>query len=911
MYRPVSIPLIACFLLGFSFSAVLAEVDVDADPANTRLSSFGNNFNTDRLTNNLSERWRPGPKPNDDSSFVKIKSSKHLFSNPSVDSNGYTAPLLGSTTDNAGLLLTTGEYDFGELNNLFRENFKRAAPNLTTIEIRNEVSVPQVKRFGIVIGRRIWWGAAQLLKNVIDNPGFEAGLYGSVIHADEGASGTRIPQTNWDTRWNDDSLGIGQPEDFWNGAEYEIVYGPAKGRRGTITGFTHENNQYVFYLDSNGVGPQEWDVIMVRNELSGVAANGDGYSADPTMVRPGSPGNQSLHLVYSGVPWQPAYSFYMDSLWRDGDRDAGKLFVIQGNWHLEFWAKGKDEGDQLGVRFMREGEANFIDETISLTTEWQKIERDVFIPVGADPVRSYTDEEYHPILGFVFYILEAGDEVWVDDVALYRSGNTNPTVFTDRFVNRLKELKPGILRDWHTHRFGNTLDNELAVPWARKTLGCRPDRRVAREYAYSLHEFLKLCQEVGAEPWHVIPPTLSPVDLVNLIEYLAAPAGGAHPYADRRAALGQSTPWTDVFSTIHLEFGNELWGSADPSDPMWGGSVMYGVRLGQVAHDRFAILKSSPYYIPGKINLIIGGQAGWPQRQGEIENNSSNHDIIALSPYFQFRPDRYNSDEEIFYPVFAQPFDNVTSGIMKESKDYVDSVGQGTGLAIYELNFHTTGGDIPIDIRNDLVTGMAGIALPLHMLVYLRDLGVKNQTAFCASGFSSNWQMQSGEYVRLFGMLRDLEATGRKRPTWLGLEIVNKAVQGDMLTIVQGGANPTWHQMPFNGVLNGIDVSYVQSFAFREDDSYSVILFNLSLDESQPVRLDLPTQPQRQATCYELASASIHDDNEDAENVIIQTTQLTDFADQYELTLPPHSVSVITWTTGVSLSGSIIMLLLQ
>ncbi len=161
----------------------------------------------------------------------------------------------------------------------------------------------------------------------------------------------------------------------------------------------------------------------------------------------------------------------------------------------------------------------------------------------------------------------------MDDVTLYRSGDANPTVFTDTFVNRLKELNPGILRDWDNHQFGNTLDNELAVPWARKTTGFRPDERVAIEYAYSLHEFLELCQEVGAEPWHVIPPTSSPADLVNLLEYLAGTADGAHPYADRRATLGRSTPWTDIFPIIHLEFGNELWGSADPSDPFWGASA--------------------------------------------------------------------------------------------------------------------------------------------------------------------------------------------------------------------------------------------------------------------------------------------------------------------------------------------------
>ena len=105
-----------------------------------------------------------------------------------------------------------------------------AAISLTTVEIRDEVRVPDVKRLGINVGARTWWGAAQFLKNLIDNPGFEAGVYGMVAHAATGSSGQRFEQDFWDTTWNNDTYGIGQPVGFWNGAEYEIVYGPAKGR---------------------------------------------------------------------------------------------------------------------------------------------------------------------------------------------------------------------------------------------------------------------------------------------------------------------------------------------------------------------------------------------------------------------------------------------------------------------------------------------------------------------------------------------------------------------------------------------------------------------------------------------------------------------------------------------------------
>jgi hypothetical protein len=242
------------------------------------------------------------------------------------------------------------------------------AAAVTTVTVTQEVLVPDVKRLGINVGSRSRWGAAQFLKNLIDNPGFEAGVYGSVAHIAVGSSGSRLVQDFWDTSWNNDTLNIGQPEDFWNGADYEIVYGPAKGRSGTIADFAHENNRYVFYLDQDGTVPEEWDVLFVRREWDGLAARGQWATADPATTRPGSPGSQSLHLTHTGESWRASYAFYMDSVWRDGDRTAGKLFIVRGNWHLEFWARGAQDGDVLRARFFREGEADFFDETISLTS---------------------------------------------------------------------------------------------------------------------------------------------------------------------------------------------------------------------------------------------------------------------------------------------------------------------------------------------------------------------------------------------------------------------------------------------------------------------------------------------------------------------------------------------------------------
>ncbi len=770
------------------------------------------------------------------------------------------------------------------------------APNATTVTVTNDILVSDVKRIGINVGSRSRWGAGQFLKNLIENPGFEAGVYGSVVHVATGSSGNRIIQDFWDTTWNNDSFNIGQPVGFWDGADYEIVYGPAAGRAGTISSFTHENDHYVFNLDQNGAVPDQWDVMFIRKEWDGLAATSEWATPHPS-ARPGSPGSQSLHLVHTGQSWQASYSFYMDSAWRDGDRTSGKLFIVKGNWHVEFWARGASDGDVIRVRFFREGEADFFDETVSLTSQWVKYEFDSYVPLGADPLGPYTSGEYHPILGFSFTVPNAGDEVWVDDVSLHSTDHENPTVFTDAYVDRLKELQPGILRNW-SNQFGSTLDVQLAETWGRKTQGYRPHDRIPGAYSYSLHEFLVLCQEVGAEPWYVFPPTFSPVDMVNLVEYLAAPANSGYPYADTRAGLGQTSPWTEVFPTVHLEFGNELWGAASGSDPFWGASLLGGVRLGQIAHDRFEILKTHTAYDPAELNLIIGGQAGYPGRQGEIDSNSTAHDSIALAPYFG-ELDNFATDDEIYYPLLARPLDDVLTGQVRQSQDELDATNQGTALAVYELNFHTTGGSSPLDTRNDFVTGQGGaLALPLHHLLYLRELDIRDQTAFSSLQYA--YRMGNGEYVRLWGMLRDLEATGRKRPTWLGVELINKAIQGDLITTIQTGDNSGWQQTPINGVSTTLDVEYVQSFAFQSGPVYAVVLFNLSLADSQAINLEMPFVTAPNPVRYQIAPASIHADNEDAENVWIDISTLSGSGNTYSMDLPPHSLTVLTWAPAES-----------
>ncbi|MCZ7557364.1 MAG: hypothetical protein M5R41_13265 [Bacteroidia bacterium] len=767
-------------------------------------------------------------------------------------------------------------------------------PILTTaqtvqIGVLDSVLLSDVPRLGINAGGRSWWGADQILKNLIDNPGFEAGEFASLVLADNGATGRSMRMAFWDPAWNNEQYGIGWPVGFWNNAEYEFFWGSAKGRSGRVASFRHEGGSLVFDFDTDGTAPQRMSVMRIQRDIAGF--NGNGSIVDATSVRPGSPGKQALRLSNGGY----SFRYYMDSLWRDGDPSAGKLLVINGEYVCRLWARGLRGGERLRIRFFREGEYTFLDETVALGTDWQMIERRFTVPAGADQVRPYSSSEYHPILAFILEAENTGADVLVDDVELYSAAQSNPTVFTDNFVNRLKELRPGVLRYW-AGQLGASLASQLAEPFARRSNGYSPRDRRPGDFCYSLHEFLELCAEIEADPWYVIPPTFSADELRGLVEYLAAPATSAYPFAMQRAEQGRNAPWTEAFGRVQLEYGNEMWGSGAGDDPFMGSSVNGGERLASIAGDRFTIMRAAPFFDASKLRLVIGGQAGFAGRQREIEQFGTAHDAVALAPYFGVL-DTWNNDSEIFQPLFASPFWQANAGPMRESRGYL---GQRE-MSIYEINFHTTHGSSPIAIRNDFLAGASGaLALPLHMLLYMRELGVKTQCAFSSLGYS--FRLANGDMARLWGMLRDVEATGRKRPTWLGVELANKAITGSLLKTRHSTPQPAWRQSPINGIASEITVDALQSFAFSDGSRHGLILFNLSLDQTHRVQLDLQHAPSATAMLYGIRPNSIHDTNEDSTTVVIDSSRITDFSEAYELALPPHSVHALTWTrnsTGV------------
>ncbi|MGB1250314.1 MAG: hypothetical protein ACPG8W_06755 [Candidatus Promineifilaceae bacterium] len=758
--------------------------------------------------------------------------------------------------------------------------------NRTVVTVHDQVKMPGAKRLGINIGAYDQYGAAQYMRNLIPNPGFESAEFAMLILTGPGTTPTKIVPNRWGGMHN------GHPSGFWDGALYEVISGPNRGKTGRVTAFQNNNGNYSFHLGGGNQQFGDKDAVIFRTELDGYFTETPTrfHSPDTQEKRPGSPGIQALRLEESG--WDPSFAVPFDSFARDGDNTAGKLNIVEGLWKFELWVKPSAPNQTIEVKFLRHRETEFFNETFQLRQGWQKIERKFKVEKGVDKQIPY---DVNP-LGFEVRVASQDSHVWIDDVELARVDNHYDTAFSDRFINLLRELGPGVIRDWG-HQLGSSLDNQLASPWERKTNDFNPRDREPVKFHYSIHEFLELNQATNSEPWYVIPPTWTAGELQNLIAYLAAPAG-SHPYATKRAELGQSAPWTSVFPKIHLEFGNEMWGGNTAGDPFVGATLWDGYQVGEVVGQRVSIMKASPFYQSSKLNLIIGGQAGFPGRQAEIQSKSTSHDSVGVAPYFARDIRSYGDDSQMYLPYFANPWHNISeNGKMRQSANHMKANGRDTNLVIYEISSHLTHGTLDIERRNTFLTGLnMGISLPLHMLHYQADLGVREQAAFTALQYSWLLPGRYQERARLWGLLRDSESTQRKRPGWLGIELANQAIRGDVLRTQQNANAPSWTQAPINDIPSEIEVPFVQSFAFKaRNTGYSVVLFNLDLYKSQTVDLKLPFVPQGNATVRTLTGDSIRSNNENGTNVKIVTKQQY-FGQNQTIVLPKHSMVVIDWS---------------
>jgi hypothetical protein len=730
------------------------------------------------------------------------------------------------------------------------------------------------------LGDEDYWDSGQMTKNLIlENPGFEGLSYRVIFHCDA-VTGNSC---------TDDNQYNAQPSGFWVGGSYEVMSGNALGSTGTVTGFVNNKSTCA------GCGPTitfdktvnlaVGDYFSVLTYIPGSGdtgwwdntSGGGTITTETTDLSPETSGKQALLLSALGTK-SVSVTQYFDSY--------SNLSFIQmnGTYAVTFRAKGLGGNNQINVSVERDstGNAPYVSQTLTLTNAWS----DYTVPFSAS--------ENGTAVGTVQMVMSVtGANVEIDDVALQQtnSSTTNPTAFRDDVVNALEELNPGTIRMMGGASLGSDLLNQIQPPFGRYREGFNADGTSVSAIPYGIHEFLQLCQTVGSDPYLTIPTATTPAEMTDFIEYLTG--NGSDPYSALRISRGQVAPWSSVFGKIHLELGNETWNG------IFKGESMLYPGYPQWANTVFSAARQTPGFEASQFDLILSGWAAVPGYMSQELSTGNQQDSIDIAPYLLFSAND-ESQATMFGALFAEPelFDSAGGEVYRDiqaASAAASATSGSTNLNVYETNLSPIEGTITETELNALTPSVgAGIAHTEHMLQMMR-LGVKYQNAFSLPQYQ--FVRSDNKVVDLWGIVVDMGTTNRRRPQFLTQALANSVIGGTMLQTSQTGANPTWNQpLSSDGVVfNG--AHYLQSFAYLNGTTASVVLFNLNLTTALPVTFSGENAPTGTVQVTQITSANITDNNETS-NVVQPTTQtLSSFNGSAGISLPPFSMTVLSWTS--------------
>lgn len=593
---------------------------------------------------------------------------------------------------------------------------RKASGGMVRVTVTGAVEVSGVRRFGVNLGTWTSWGAEQLPANVLKNPGFE-GLVDRAL---------AIVAFSGPGEFSDDTAWLARPDGFWTGAEYEVLTGSAAGLRGRIRSSQSRGVGGLPWFETEGPAVGHGDVIaLTRIDDEALPTQWWMDAAVSSQIavkreaRPGSPGVRSLSLDTPGAK----ITSYLDAI---GPR-AGKLLPVEGSWRLAFWAKGSWDGALLSVEFQREGAAEFLSQSVRPGSSWRRYDF-LFRAEDSGPAG---------ILKLTFIHAGGPGSLLLDDVELARAADDDGG-FRAEVVGALEQLRPGYVRDWQG-QLGDTLENRIAAPYARRAARYRPGGAEATDFGYGLAETLELCRRVGADPWLVVPTAFGEQECAGLGRYLGARA------ADFREVL--------------VEFGNENWnplfrpaGIPDPAHhAAAAGRCLSAIRR---------------YAGPAVVRTVVNAQAANPDAASRLGALATDADVVAVAPYFLTSLEAgapFQAGLQQLFTVAPVP-------------------GAIPRPAVYEVNLHTTGGDAPEAERRAVVgSAAAGAALSRTMLRWLRA-GARRQCAYTLAGFDA--RLENGEgFVPLWGLTRDLAGIGHWRPTGRALVLVNSVIQDSLLKV--------------------------------------------------------------------------------------------------------------------------------
>ena len=736
----------------------------------------------------------------------------------------------------------------------------------THLRLTRQVLQRSVTRLGINMGGQNFYDSGQMARNLIfRNPGFEGLAYRSIFHCAQGGEGQCV-----DVRG-----GIEFPQNFWNGAAYEVLDGAPAGRRGVVKSAGVRGGGFAFSLDGN-LTLHAGDWISVYKGFFGEPTAGwwpkltGGAELDPERgdLPPGTQGKQALRMTALVRGSSARVSSYFDT-------SEGLTFIhLRGRYRLSFRAKPLS-GGVLHVDVARHapGLPPYFSRELPLVKGWKQYseEFEVHEPAAMPPAAAEV----------AFAV--AGGSVLLDDVSFEKVDGdpANHTAYRDELLESLRALHPGLLRMMGSYdELGSTVDNLLQPASARVRSGYHLWYTPTEDIPVGIPEFLELCREVDAEPWIALPAAMSVDEARKLAEYMAGPV--STPGGALRASEGRSAPWTGAFHTLHLELGNETWNAIYAGESMESAEA-YGRRANLI----FAAFRAAAGGAASSFDLIVGTNAADSSRNRALLAAAPLANTLAIAPYLMPEVNHWATEDELYGPLLAEPEQMSREGSVHASHGSAD----GRQLAVYEVNLHTTRGAIPQEALDRLTpSAAAGIAVAGHMLRMMRDHGVRNQALFALPQYQ--FKREDGKHVRLWGSVVELGAEGRKRPQFLAESLANRILHGDMVRVELTGANPTRDQLPGNSGVALRAMHEIDAYGFRDGHKAGLVVFNYGLHRSHSIVIDSPgSRFSATASIARLESPSASATNETSEQVRIVSEPLRDNV----AVLPPCSMIVVEW----------------
>jgi hypothetical protein len=811
------------------------------------------------------------------------------------------------------------------------------------------------RRVGMNIGDVNWYSNGNIYKNIIgqNNPTFEP-LEDRRIYA-LAANGTT---TSFTSPINFDNY----PANYWAGANFAIIYGQSAGAEvgctGTIASNTGPNwpggggTSPVFTLSAPCAAALSIGDIVVVNEtrfptiesdwengFNGflVQSSGGGKLESDTTDLCTTCGSQALLMdATSGTS-------AIGELW---DSDNNNIWVMMnGTYQITFNAKTVSGSPALSITANRSSTGGFScgPYTPTLTGSWASYTE----TCTASETKSGTAVGTAQVNFSV-----SGGAIYLDNVAIQKTSGldaTNTSAWRDEVIADLRLLSPGTLRYWITHQNGISVDN-----WTRPDYARSPSNSGTRAYAQpafegktmpSLEDYLAICQLIGAEPYLEVPVTWQAADFSNFIEFLAGPStDGA--YGARRAALGQTAPWTTVFNTIHLDFCNECWntgfiGEALPFRSNAPSGTNFNGLYYDYAHTMYlalAAMRGNSNFNASKFELIANAQTaqtfGWDFFLANAPAGGA-PDTIEINAYYYNTIGQFASDAQIWTPEVVDIYNRTvnTSDPYNFNQSLADYQSQHTcgaagtttcKVSTYEWGQGTIAGSVTQTIQDEVNAGsgdiVAAALLPLLNMQVWPAIG--NQNRFAFNEFNNGGS--NSNTAKLWGAIVDAGgATNNVRPAFQAIELINKSIIGTMFSCPVSGTNTfNFSADTSNGstVPPGVpatsNVPLVFAYCFKSGTSRSMVLINTDLASTHTITLAGGNIPTGTVTTRQLAPSSPDLLNEahtgTATNTATMATSLTSSsgAASSTVSLPPYSVTALDYAAGTSsinFSGKIIL----